>query len=131
MSLAVFLPLLLSLGICLVPVWLLRTAEPASAQDYFVSPGYTPPEAIRNSSIANALRLAVFGPFFAFGASGDFWPVIIGAVCLGSGIYLVFLLRPIHFHPQRAGGRSIHHRPRFHRPRSTATIRVCACSRQA
>ena len=93
MSLAVFLPLLLSLGICLVPILLLRRQNLASAQDYFVSPGYTPPEVIRNSSIANALRLAVLCPFLAFGAGGNLWPVIIGAGCLGSGIYLAFLLR--------------------------------------
>ncbi len=97
MSLAVFLPLLCSLGICLVPILLLRRQDLASAQDRFVSPGYTPPEVIRNSSIAHALRLAVLCPFFALGAGGDFWPVIIGAGCLGLGIYLAFVLRPSTF----------------------------------
>jgi hypothetical protein len=93
MSLAVFLPLLLSLGICFVPVWLLRRQHDGRAQDYFISSQYTPPEVIRNSSIAKGLRMASFGPFFAFGARGDFWPVVAGAACFGLGLYLVYALR--------------------------------------
>jgi hypothetical protein len=93
MSLAVFLPLLFWLGIFFVPVWLLRRETSARAQDYLVSRRYIPPEAIRNSSIASFLRLAIFGPFFVLGATGDFWPVLIGSVCLGVGIYLVYVLR--------------------------------------
>jgi hypothetical protein len=93
MSLAVFLPLLFWLAVCLLPVWLLRHHRGAGARDYFVSPAYTPPQAIRNSSIAYSLRLAVFGPVFLLGATGDFWPVVIGATCFGLGIYLVYLLR--------------------------------------
>jgi hypothetical protein len=93
MSFAVFLPLLAWLGIFFVPVWLLRRESTARAQDYLVSPGYTPPDAIRNSSVASSLRLAVCGPFFVLGASGDFWPAIIGAGCFGLGIYLVYVLR--------------------------------------
>jgi hypothetical protein len=93
MSLLAFLPLAISLGICLVPAWLLRRREYARVQDYFVSSQYTPPEVIRNASIAHVLKMATFGPFFAFGASGDFWPAIIGSVCSGLGIYLVYVLR--------------------------------------
>jgi hypothetical protein len=93
MSLAVFLPLLFWLGIFFVPVWLLRRETSARAQDYLVSPRYIPPEAIRNSSIASSLRLATFGPFFVLGATGDFWPALIGGICLGFGIYLVYVLR--------------------------------------
>lgn len=110
MSLAVFLPLLLSLLICLVPVWLLRRQDFSDPQDYYVSAGYTPPEAIRNSSVAHALRLAAFGPFFAFGVAGDFWPVIVAAACGGLGTYLIYLLRrPIldFLAPALSGGRSI------------------------
>jgi hypothetical protein len=93
MSLAVFLPLLLSLAICAIPVWLLRQRDAGSLQNYFVAPGYTAPQVIRNSSTAHVLRLAAFGPLFVFGARGDFWPVIIVAVCFGLGVYLVYLLR--------------------------------------
>jgi hypothetical protein len=93
MSLAVFLPLLVSLAVCLFPVWLLRHDRGARARDYFVAPRYIPPEAVRNASIAYSLRLAVFGPVFVLGATGDFWPVIIGATCFGLGLYLVYALR--------------------------------------
>ena len=93
MSLATFLPLLFSLAVFLLPVWLLRLGRGAGARDYFVSPRYTPPQAIRNSSIAYSLRLAIFGPVFVFGAIGNFWPVIIGATCFGLGLYLVYASR--------------------------------------
>jgi hypothetical protein len=92
MSSAVFLPLLLCLGICLIPVWLLRQGA-AHRQDYCVSPRYIPPEAIRNSSIAHSLRMAVLGPVLIAGAVGNFWPVILGASCFGLGLYLIYLLR--------------------------------------
>ncbi len=98
MSLAVFLPLLVSLGIFLVPVLLLRNRG-GLLQDTCVSPGYTPPEAIRNSAISYSLRLAAFGPLFILGATGNFWPVVIGAVCSALGIALVhiFLQRILTF----------------------------------
>jgi hypothetical protein len=86
-------PAVLSLAICLVPVWLLRRHEYRRAQDYFVSSQSTPPDVVRNSSVASALRLAILGPFFAWGASGDFVPAVIGAVCFGAGLYLFDVFR--------------------------------------
>ncbi|MGI8895185.1 MAG: hypothetical protein ACR2HE_05965, partial [Casimicrobiaceae bacterium] len=71
MSFVTFIPLMLALGICFIPVWLLRDAKHRRAQDYFVSSQQTRPEVVRNSSIAYALRMAAFGPLFAWGASGD------------------------------------------------------------
>lgn len=93
MSLAVFLPLLFSLAVCLLPIWLLRNRRGAGAPDYSVSPRYIPPQAVRNSTIAYSLRLAIFGPVFVFGATGDFWPVIIGATSFGLGFYLLYAAR--------------------------------------
>lgn len=93
MSFATFLPLLISLGIYLVPVWLLRRQGGASARNYFASPRTIPPQAIQNSAIAYSLRMAVFGPVFVWGATGNFTPVIIGATCLGLGIYLIHAVR--------------------------------------
>ncbi len=93
MSFATFLPLVLVLGICFIPVWLLRYPDYRRAQDYFVSSQYTRPEVVRNSSIAYALRMAAFGPLFAWGASGDLWPAIIGSAFFGLGIYLIYILR--------------------------------------
>jgi hypothetical protein len=88
-----FLPLVISLGICLVPIWLLPRRKFQRARDYFVASQPTPPNVIRNSSVAHLLRIVTFGPFFAWGASGDFWPAIVSAACFGLGVYLIYLLR--------------------------------------
>ena len=90
---SVFLLLAISLGICLVPVWLVRRAKPARAQDYFLASRPTPPDVLRNSLLVYFLRIASFALFFVWGASGDFLPAAIIAVCTGLGIYLVSLLR--------------------------------------
>jgi len=88
-----FLAPAISLALCLVPVFLLRRKAYARAQDYFVSSDHTPPGVIQNSSIAYALKMATFGPFFAWGASGDLWPAIIGSAFFGLGSYLIYVLR--------------------------------------
>jgi hypothetical protein len=93
MSLPAFLPLAISLAICLVPVYFLQRKAYARAQDYFISSDPAPPGVIQNSSIAYALKMATFGPFFAWGASGDFWPAIINSAFLGLGLYLIYILR--------------------------------------
>jgi hypothetical protein len=85
--------LLVSVAIYVIPIWLLRSKAAARAQDFFVSSERTPLGVIRNSSIAYAVQTATFGTFFAWGASGDFWPAIIDAVCFGSGTYLIYILR--------------------------------------
>jgi hypothetical protein len=63
------------------------------AQDYFVSSDHVLPKVIQNSSIAYAIGLATFGPFFAWGASGDFRPAILHAVLFGLGLTLLYALR--------------------------------------
>ena len=98
MSFLAFLLPLICLGLGLVPVWLLRRraqvrARSYRAQDYFVSCGHTPAGVIQNSSIAHALQMTIFAPLFAWGASGDFRLAIIGAVCFGLGVLLVYVLR--------------------------------------
>ena len=93
MSLLAFLPLVVALGIWLVPVWLLRQRQCGRAQDYLVASQRTRPEVVRNASIAYALRMAAFGPLFAWGASGDLWPAIIASGCGGLGIGLIYVLR--------------------------------------
>jgi hypothetical protein len=93
MSFAVFLPVLVALGIFFVPVWLVGRQPPSRLQNTLVSSRYTPPEAIRNSSIAYSLRLAVFAPAFVLGATGQFWPVALAAICFGFGVHLIYALR--------------------------------------
>jgi hypothetical protein len=88
-----FVVLIICLGVGLIPVLLLRRKIFGRAQDYFVSSDHTPTGVIRNSSIAYAVKMAAFGPLFAWGAAGDFWPAIIFAVALGLGLYLLYALR--------------------------------------
>src|SRR5215470_10596442 len=92
MPLVLIIPLL-SVVIYFIPTYLLRRRTYARAQDYFVSSCHTPPEVIRNSSVAYALNLATFGPFFVWGASGDFWPAIINSAFFGLGVCLIYILR--------------------------------------
>jgi hypothetical protein len=92
MPLVLIIPLL-SLVIYFIPTYLLGRRTYARAQDYFVSSGHTPPGVIRNSSVAYALKLATFGPFFGWGASGDFWPAIIYSFFFGLGVCLIYILR--------------------------------------
>ncbi|HEY7246932.1 MAG TPA: hypothetical protein VH678_23915 [Xanthobacteraceae bacterium] len=89
----VLLPLMIALGICLVPIWLLPRRNLRASECFIASQPATPPDVIRNASVAYPLRIAAFGPFFAWGASGDLWPAIIAAACLGSGVYLIYALR--------------------------------------
>src|SRR5215468_8066942 len=93
MSVVTFFPLAVALVVCLVPIWLLPRRRRRWARDYIVASQPTRPEIAGNASIAYALRMAAFGPLFAWGASGDLWPVIIASGFLGVGIFLVYRLR--------------------------------------
>ena len=90
---ALFAFLVVSLGICLVPVYAVRRRGYARAQDYFISGEHTPPGVVQNSSVAYALQMAIFGPLFAWGASGDFWPAIVSSCSFGLGVCLLYLVR--------------------------------------
>jgi hypothetical protein len=85
--------LVVCVAVHLIPVWLLRSKAAIRAQDYFVSSERTPLGVVRNASIAYAVQAATFGTFFAWGASGEFWPAIINAVCFGAGLFLIYVLR--------------------------------------
>jgi hypothetical protein len=90
---ALFAFLVVSLGICLVPVYAVRRRGYARAQDYFISGEHAPPGVVQNSSVAYALQMAIFVPLFAWGASGDFWPAIISSCSFGLGVCLLYLVR--------------------------------------
>jgi hypothetical protein len=77
----VFLPLIIALGICLLPIWLLPRRNFQRPRDYFIASQPTPPDVMRNSAVGYPLRIAAFGPLFVWGASGDLWPALIGAGC--------------------------------------------------
>src|SRR5262249_42499232 len=89
----VLLLLIVALGICLVPIWLLPRRNFQRAQDYFIGSQPTPPDVIRNCYVAYPLRIATFGAFFVWGASGDLWPAILAAASFGLGVYLIYALR--------------------------------------
>jgi hypothetical protein len=89
----VFLAPMIALGICLVPIWLLPRRSLRGAREYFIASQPTPPDVIRNCSVVYPLRIATFGAFFAWGASGDLWPAIISAASFGLGVYLIYALR--------------------------------------
>src|ERR1700731_2091246 len=73
----VFLPMMIALGICLVPIWLLPGRNLQRAREYFITSQPTPPDVMRNCSVAYPLRIAAFGPFFVWGASGGVWAALL------------------------------------------------------
>jgi hypothetical protein len=98
MSWTAFLAPIIAIGIFVLPILLLRRkayprAQYSRKQDSFVTSDRTLPRVIQNSSIAYAIRMATFGPFFAWGAAGDFRPAIVVAVAFALGVLLVYALR--------------------------------------
>ena len=93
MSLLALVPAALCLGLCLIPAWLLRRAKYARVQDYFIASEHTPPAVIQNASVACSLWMAALGPFFGWGATGNFWPSLVAAVCFPLGLSLMSCVR--------------------------------------
>ena len=93
MSLLALVPAALCLGLCLIPAWLLRRAKYARVQDYFIASECTPPAVIQNASVACSLWMATLGPFFGWGATGNFWPSLVAAVCFPLGLSVMSCVR--------------------------------------
>jgi Na+/proline symporter len=93
MSLLALVPAALCLGLCLIPAWLLRRAKYVRAQDYFIASEHTPTAVIQNSAVACTLWMAALGPFFGWGATGNFWASLVAAVCFPLGLSLMFCVR--------------------------------------
>jgi Na+/proline symporter len=93
MSLLVLVPAALCLGLCLIPAWLLRRAKYVRAQDYFIASEHTPTAVIQNSAVACTLWMSALGPFFGWGATGNFWASLVAAVCFPLGLSLMFCVR--------------------------------------
>jgi hypothetical protein len=93
MPVLAFLTSVAVISIFIIPVLLTQRHGYRRAQDYFVSSDHVLPKVIQNSSIAYAIGLATFGPFFAWGASGDFRPAILHSVLFGLGLTLLYALR--------------------------------------
>jgi hypothetical protein len=93
MPLLAFLASAAVISIFIIPVLLTRREAYRRAQDYFVSSDHVHPRVIQNSCIAYAIGLATYGPFFAWGARGEFWPAILHAAVFGVGLTLLYALR--------------------------------------
>jgi len=93
MPLLAFLASAAVISIFIIPAFLTRREGYRRAQNYFVSSDHVLPKVIQNSCIAYAIGLATSGPFFAWGARGDFWPAILHAVVFGLGLTLLYALR--------------------------------------
>jgi hypothetical protein len=84
---------LVRLGLCLIPAWLLGRTNYLRAQDYFIASEHTPPAVIQNASVACSLWMAALGPFFGWGATGNVWPSLVAAVCFPLGLFLKACVR--------------------------------------
>jgi hypothetical protein len=86
------LSLAVVLGVFIIPL-LFTWHDPNHPRDAFASPHYVAPRVIQNSCIAYAIGWATFGPSFAWGVNGDFWPAIVRAGFFGLGLLVVYVLR--------------------------------------
>jgi hypothetical protein len=93
MSSAVVVALAVAVAVCFAPAWLLARARGDRVQDRLVGPHDMRPEVVRNASIGHALRMAAFVSWLAFGARGDPWPVVVGAISFAAGVRFVHYWR--------------------------------------
>jgi hypothetical protein len=93
MAFLTFLALIIVLGLFVTPGLLIRRPTYFGAKEDFASSDHVLPTVIKNSSVAYGVGLATLGPVFAWGASGDFWPAIVYAIFVGSGLSIIYVLR--------------------------------------
>ena len=93
MIIAFIAVIFLSLATYVVPVILARQRVWRDADDYHTASRSTTGSIFQNSSVAYALQMATFGPFFIWGATGDYAPAIVNSVLLAFGLGVIFLFR--------------------------------------
>jgi len=93
MTIAIIAALLISLGLYVLPAYLSRQKRIDSPSEHFVSARPASKSVFTNASVAYAIQLATFGPFFVWGAMGDYWPGLINTVFFGLGLFLILLFR--------------------------------------
>ena len=88
--------IVLSLALYFIPAALLHRSRYRLSRDYLVSARGASDGIFQNSSIAYAIQLATFGPFFVWGVSGDWVPGVWNSAfyCVGLSLLYVFR-RPI------------------------------------
>jgi hypothetical protein len=92
----IWIPIILSLALYFVPAVLFRRARYRLSRDYLVSARGASDSVFQNSSLAYAIQLATFGPFFVWGLTGDWIPGVWNSAfyCLGLSLLYAFR-RPI------------------------------------
>lgn len=85
--------LLLSLSFYAVPAILSRLTKPEKITDQFVGAIPVSGQVFTNASVAYAIQMATFGPFFAWGAAGDLLPAMVNSAFFGLGLFLIYVFR--------------------------------------
>ena len=85
--------LVLSLSFYAVPAILSRLTKHQKSTDQYVGAIPTSGQVFTNASIAYAIQMATFGPFFAWGAAGDLLPALLNSVFFGLGLFLIYFFR--------------------------------------
>jgi hypothetical protein len=93
MAFLTFLALAIVLVLFVTPGLLIRRPAYFGAEEDFASSDHVLPTVIQNSSVAYGVGLATWGPVFAWGASGDFWPAILYTIFVGLGLSIIYILR--------------------------------------
>jgi hypothetical protein len=93
MSPLIVFPLVLSLLLYLLPALLFRRSSYRFSREYLVSTSGTSDGVFQNSSLAYALQLSTFGPFFAWGVAGDWIPGVLNSIFFGFGLFFLYLGR--------------------------------------
>lgn len=87
------IPLVVSLVLYLLPAYLARQKRIDNPTEIYVASRPTSEGVSSNAAIAYALQMATFGPFFVWGASGDYWPPILNSIFFGLGVWLIIYFR--------------------------------------
>lgn len=93
MQVIVFLVLLFSLSFYAVPAILSRLPRPRNSTDQFVGAMPVSGQVFTNASVAYAIQMATFGPFFVWGAGGDLIPGILNSIFFGLGLFVIYVFR--------------------------------------
>jgi len=87
------LPVAISLLLYFVPSLLHKRKRYQHSSEYLVSAEGTTDDVFQNASLAYALQLATFGPFFVWGLRGDWIPAVLNSAFFGCGLLFLVVFR--------------------------------------
>jgi hypothetical protein len=93
LDLVLWIPIVVSLALYFVPAVLFKRNRYLLSRDYLVSARGASDGVFQNSSLAYALQLATFGPFFVWGLSGDWIPGVWNSAFYCLGLLLLYTFR--------------------------------------